>query len=463
MLGETIAPKISIIVPCLNSAKYMREAMNSLVNQSLRDIEIIVVDAGSTDGTLDILSEYAGSDPRVKILRSDKKSTGRQYNMGMEAAAGAYIGFLESDDYAEADMYESLYAAAKGKGVDYVKANYDMFADFPEGRTFLPYGPVAPNKSRLYGRVVGAKELACLLPRDCYIWNGIYRRDFITGNGIRFNDTPGAAFQDAGFVVQALALADAALYIDKSLYRYRRDNPGSSFIDKNAYAFAMDEFLCIDRFMQATARNLELFEPLILRKYFGLFNYNLKRFLCGETHSARLEERAAPFREAFRRRYDALGFVKRSRSDLWPPQNLLLFFDDFERYCSFTRRLALSDYGLHADAAAFFRRQKELVIWGSGEKAGSVYCYLRRSGLQNVAAFCGDASERASGKVMGFDILTPEAAVAAHPGDMYLVTAANADEARNRLMECGVAADRICYYGAGLDPHSCFEIPAGVR
>jgi glycosyltransferase involved in cell wall biosynthesis len=451
-------------MPCLNSARYIREALDSVISQSLRDIEILIVDAGSTDGTEEILNEYAQKDPRAKILHSSKKNVGHQYNLGMDAAKGEYIGFVESDDHIASDMYKCLYdVAAKAGDVDYVKANYDMFLDFPEERIFLPYGPIAPEKSCLYDRILGPKELSSLLPRDVYIWNGIYSKDFINRNGIRFNETPGAAFQDAGFLVQTLALADKAFYIDRSLYRYRRDNPGSSFIDKRGYVFVMDEFFYIDRFMKETDRNIDLFKPLIFRKYFGMFNYNLRRFLYHEAYSTELSERTAPFRETFREGVDGLGFVERSRSDLWPPQNILLFFEDFKLYCRYTQLLARSDYELHMNAAAFFRRQEKLVIWGSGEKAGSVYCYLRRCGLRNIAAFCGGKEERQGGKIMGFDILTSREAVRAHPGAMYLITVLKADEARNELMENGVAVERICYYRAGLDPHRCFGLPAGSQ
>jgi glycosyltransferase involved in cell wall biosynthesis len=455
--------KVSVIMPCLNSARYIREALDSVVKQSLRNIELLVVDAGSTDGTAEILNEYAGKDPRVRILQSDKKSMGRQYNLGMDAAKGEYIGFVESDDYIAPDMYESLYnAAAASRDVDYVKANYDMFVDFPEERIFLTYGPIAPKKFQLYNRILGAKELASLLPRDDYIWNGIYDKDFINTNGIRFNEISGAAFQDAGFLVQTLALADKALYIDKSLYRYRRDNPGSSFIDRNAYVFAMDEFFHIDRFMKETARNIELFEPRIFRKYFGMFNYNLRRFLYHGAYSPELSECTAPFREAFRKGYDGLGFVKRSRSDLWPPQNILLFFEDFELYCRYTQLLARSDVHVHREAVEHFGKQKEIIICGSGEAASSVYCYLRRLGLNNIASFCDDDTE--AGIYMKLLLIGVHEIAESYPDALFLITNySKADIIRNRLTDNGIPLDMICYYGEGLDPHRCFEIPVGIQ
>ena len=100
--------KVSVIIPVLNGAEYIRECMDSIVGQTLSDIEIIPVDAGSTDGTLEILKEYAKKDTRIKLLTADKKSMGYQYNIGIAAAEGEYVGFCESDDYISETMYEKL-------------------------------------------------------------------------------------------------------------------------------------------------------------------------------------------------------------------------------------------------------------------------------------------------------------------------------------------------------------------
>ena len=96
-------PKVSVIMPSLNVVSYIRECIESVVNQTLKDIEIICVDAGSTDGTLEVLEEYTAKDNRIKLLHSDKKSYGYQMNMGIDAATGEYIGIVETDDYIVCD------------------------------------------------------------------------------------------------------------------------------------------------------------------------------------------------------------------------------------------------------------------------------------------------------------------------------------------------------------------------
>ena len=91
--------KVSIIMPSLNVAGYICECMESVIHQTLKDIEIFCIDAGSTDGTLEILERYAGEDERIRVVHSDKKSYGYQINLGIDMALGEYLGIVETDDY----------------------------------------------------------------------------------------------------------------------------------------------------------------------------------------------------------------------------------------------------------------------------------------------------------------------------------------------------------------------------
>ena len=102
-------PKISIIMPALNVGAYIRECLHSVIEQTLEDIEIIVVDAGSTDGTLEIINEFALVDKRIQVVHSKIKSYGYQLNLGFSLAKADYIGIVETDDYIMKDMYECLY------------------------------------------------------------------------------------------------------------------------------------------------------------------------------------------------------------------------------------------------------------------------------------------------------------------------------------------------------------------
>ena len=119
--------KVSVIMPSLNVVKYIEKCMNSVVNQSLKDIEIIVIDAGSTDGTEKIIQTYAKQDSRIRLVHSDKKSYGYQINLGLSIAIGEYVGIVEPDDWIEPDAYEVLYQYACKYSADYVRGVTQLY------------------------------------------------------------------------------------------------------------------------------------------------------------------------------------------------------------------------------------------------------------------------------------------------------------------------------------------------
>ena len=121
---QMLNPKVSIVLPSLNVSKYIRQCIESVINQTLKEIQIICVDAGSTDGTLDILQEYANADSRVSIITSEKKSYGYQMNLGFKAATGEYLGIVETDDYADPEMFETLYNCAIKNSLDVAKSGF---------------------------------------------------------------------------------------------------------------------------------------------------------------------------------------------------------------------------------------------------------------------------------------------------------------------------------------------------
>ena len=102
-------PKVSIIVPTYNVENYLRECMDSIVGQTLKDIEIICINDGSTDGSLEILKNYAAKDPRIIIVDKKNEGYGVGMNIGLERASGEYIGIVEPDDFVPDNMYEDLY------------------------------------------------------------------------------------------------------------------------------------------------------------------------------------------------------------------------------------------------------------------------------------------------------------------------------------------------------------------
>ena len=112
--------KVSIIIPIFNTETFLKRCVSSVIDQTLKDIEIILVDDGSTDNSGNICDEFAQKDSRVKVIHKKNEGVGIARNSGINIAKGGYIGFVDSDDWVDADMYETLYNAAKENGADIV-------------------------------------------------------------------------------------------------------------------------------------------------------------------------------------------------------------------------------------------------------------------------------------------------------------------------------------------------------
>ena len=221
-------PKISIVIPTYNVENYLEEAMESITRQTLKDIEIICINDGSTDGSLEILKKYARKDDRIILIDKKNEGYGIGMNLGLETASGEYFGILEPDDYVPLNMYEDLYNAASAQKLDFVKADFYQFTkDDKTGDMNLKYCRLSDNPSD-YNRVFNPGQTPEAIKFKMHTWSGIYRTEFLRKNHIRYNTTPGASFQDNGFFFQTFVFAEKAMLIDRPYYRNRRDNPNSS-------------------------------------------------------------------------------------------------------------------------------------------------------------------------------------------------------------------------------------------
>ena len=124
---QSIMVKVSVIIPVYNVEPYLKQCMDSVVGQTLKDIEIICVDDGSTDGSLDILREYAAEDNRIQIIEQKNAGAGAARNNGMRHATGKYLSFLDSDDFFEPRMLEKAYDLAEKDQADFVAYKSDQY------------------------------------------------------------------------------------------------------------------------------------------------------------------------------------------------------------------------------------------------------------------------------------------------------------------------------------------------
>ena len=299
-------PELSVVIPIYNVEKYLGECLDSVLAQTLSDMEIICVDDGSTDSSPDILREYAAADSRIKIISKPNSGYGHTMNTGFDAAQGKYIGIVESDDVIPADMFEVLCREAEENDCDVVKADFRTFVDENGRRVFtlrrLTEAVKEPEK--YYNRVIDPTAEPDVFRLVMNTWSGIYRTAFIRDNNIRHNETPGASFQDNGLFFQTMALAKRVKFLDRPFYMLRRDNAASSVHNKKKVWALCEEYDFIYSFLSGRK---DLFDRLI--GYFWLKRYH--------NYAWSYDERiGAEFREEFIHRFAEEFRSARDRGEL---------------------------------------------------------------------------------------------------------------------------------------------------
>lgn len=265
-LTKTSAPqyKVSILIPVYNMQSYLRECMESVLNQSLREIEIVCIDDGSTDLSGEMLDEYSARDERVRVIHKENEGYGKAINVGLRAATGEYVGIVEPDDYIERDMYETLWRAAKKYDLDIAKSDYSYFLGPAESRKFDRVF-ICPN-ILWYRKVLHPLKMPRLLDADMMNVTGIYRRAMLQENRIQLRETPGALYQDTGLWGQIFMCAASCMFIPKAFYKIRRDNPGSSVFNKEKLIAICDEYECLFQWLRTFPSKNDLFSPYLFRR-----------------------------------------------------------------------------------------------------------------------------------------------------------------------------------------------------
>ena len=177
--------KISIIVPIYNAEKYLEQCLQSIKNQTLKDIEVICVDDGSTDSSPQIMDRFQNEDQRFKVIHKSNGGNGHSMNTGLAAATGEYIGCVEADDYIENNMFEKLYMYTNNGTVDIVKSNFWNCYENEDGSIKKVVNEERSNMPEI-ATPFTIKEYPQILWGHPSIWSGIYKRSLIEDNGIKF-------------------------------------------------------------------------------------------------------------------------------------------------------------------------------------------------------------------------------------------------------------------------------------
>lgn len=269
-------PAVSILVPICNTEHYLRDCLNTLVSQTLADIEIICIDDGSTDSSPQIIEDFMGKDSRIKVITKPNSGYGDSMNRGLQEATGEYVGIVESDDFVEMDMFEELYALAKACDADVVKSNF-----FYHNSQKDPHNdPLVDNLVHcVIGRPFNPLDHQDVFLTQPAIWSAIYKKELLEENEIKFLPTPGASFQDTGFNFKVFAAAKTAFLSDKAYLHYRIDNAGSSVKSQEKIFCVCEEYDEIWRFAKLDEARYDALKFRIPQIQFGGYQWNLDRLI----------------------------------------------------------------------------------------------------------------------------------------------------------------------------------------
>ena len=202
-------PKVSVIVPVYNVEKYVEKCLMTLINQTLKDIEIIVVNDGSTDNSKEIIKKYCSNFPeKIKYYEKENGGLSDARNYGMQYATGDYIAFLDSDDYVELDTYEKLYNKAINENSDIVEC--DFIWEYPDKKVI--------DKGIIYGTKKGMITYARVVA-----WNKLIRRELIEKSGVIY--PKGLRYEDIEFFYKMVPFYDKVSFVKEPLIHYiQRDS-----------------------------------------------------------------------------------------------------------------------------------------------------------------------------------------------------------------------------------------------
>lgn len=301
--------KISILVPIYNVECYLRECLDSLIGQTLEDIEIVCINDGSTDNSAQILQEYASKDSRIKVIDKENSGYGASLNRGLEMATAEYIGIVESDDFADSKMFEELVALANKNNADVVKS--DFFFYFSKKKQARRAGKISKNKC---GKVFSVKDDATILKTMPSIWSAIYKKSFLVENGIRFLETAGASYQDTSFAFKVLATAERIVFTSKAYLYYRSDNENSSVKSKAKVYAICDEWEEITDYLAKRTDIKQVVNDVKLSTQFNAYKWNVIR-ISEQYRDEFIDRFQADFRQYYNDGEITNNFYKKVRQE----------------------------------------------------------------------------------------------------------------------------------------------------
>ena len=423
---------VSIILPSYNVEKYIEECLQSVCNND--NIEIICIDAGSTDKTLDLIEMYENKDSRIKIVNSQKKSYGYQVNVGIKLARGKYIQIVETDDYIIPGALRDLVNLAEKYNLDYIKGDYYGFVDVESERIFKEYKmPEFINDSQICNIVITPSKHCEVYLRDTSIWRGIYRKEFLLKNEIQLNETTGAAFQDIGFVLQTIELAKRAMYVDVFFYCYRQNRVGASSINPNCIRYTYQEFKYLNDI-------LLLSKGIAMREVHSFLSESKKVINTIENH---IEEYDWLCNDIKLKIHDGLLTKEDFDKKTWEDVNKAIFHTD--QYISSCEN---ENDRIEKNKRCILNnlKNKNVVIFGCGILGLEAVEELIRNKI-SIIALIDNNPEKWNKRIAGITVCSPQNIVQKNRNARYLISnKKNTEEIKMQLIQMGVNERNILFF-----------------
>lgn len=248
--------KFSIVIPVYNTEKYLQKCLNSIFSQKFTDFEVICVDDGSTDNSLNVLALYKD----IKVIKQTNKGSGVARNIGLQQAKGEYVLFIDSDDWLVDGAFEKLISAVKNSDLDIL-----IFGGKIYSKGKLRSGSYSANKipgkylSRVFSKYEFKDEI---FKFPSTAWTKLYKRDFLVKNNIRFQEV--FVGQDQLFFIDSMLKAEQISVLAEDLYCYRKKRPGSVTANKKKKDFSP---VYVFRAVEAVLGSYK-YKDVILNKYF---------------------------------------------------------------------------------------------------------------------------------------------------------------------------------------------------
>ncbi len=430
---------VSIIVTVHNAEKYLKECLESLINQTYKDIEIICVDGGSNDTSPKILKKYQSIDSRIRIINDVNTSYGHKVNIGIEKSRGEYIAVIESDDIYEVNMIELLMEKHnKYNDLDFVNGQYRLFWDVNGARHYLNHKLY--NIQQYNNIIDNTDEGRTLEIMDRY-WTGIYRKKFIIDNNIRLNESPGASFQDMSFRFLLSVLAKKMYHVDIPVYKYRMDNEYSSMKDASKILTIVYEHKFLENeLVKRNIKNKDIWIQNYYWKYMD-FDGNISSLLLPEGQEILYNSYIEELKKDIGNIPD-YSLSKYPHTDIDYMSNKEKYLADkkaeYQRFKSSNKLLI--------DFWSLLDKKYKFVIFGCGQRGIRYKGYFGTSKNQ-LLAFTDNCKEKWGKTIDGINIYSPYQVKQIYKDVYYIIASSEyANDIYNQLIDMGIEENKIINY-----------------